>query len=85
MHGAGGVEFSPDPQQRYLYVTSEAGVCWILRHSDLQSLNSFDITGGHYIGVDSHWPGGAAEFLGVKPTTLAARIKKAGLKRPDRE
>ena len=29
-------------------------------------------------------PGGAAELLGVKPTTLAARIKKAGLKRPRR-
>ncbi len=27
-------------------------------------------------------PGGAAELLGVKPTTLASRIKKAGLKRP---
>ena len=30
-------------------------------------------------------PGGAAELLGVKPTTLAARIKKAGLRRPDRD
>ena len=29
-------------------------------------------------------PGGAAELLGVKPTTLAARMKKAGLKRPDK-
>ena len=28
-------------------------------------------------------PGGAAELLGLKPTTLAARIKKAGLKRPE--
>ncbi|MCH8990612.1 MAG: hypothetical protein IIA44_02530 [Acidobacteria bacterium] len=27
-------------------------------------------------------PGGAAELLGVKPTTLASRIKKTGLKRP---
>jgi len=36
----------------------------------------------------AHWkvygPGGAAELLGVKPTTLAARMKKAGLKRPDK-
>lgn len=36
--------------------------------------------------VDSGWKiygeGGAAELLGVKPTTLVARIAKAGLKRP---
>lgn len=29
-------------------------------------------------------PGGAAELLGVKPTTLASRIKKMGLKRGDK-
>lgn len=29
-------------------------------------------------------PGGAAELLGVKPTTLASRIKKMGLKRQDK-
>ena len=27
--------------------------------------------------------GGAAEILGLKPTTLEARMKKLGLKRPD--
>ena len=27
-------------------------------------------------------PGGAAELLGIKPTTLTSRIKKLGLKRP---
>jgi len=30
-----------------------------------------------------HGPGGAAELLGVKPTTLESRIKKMGLKEPD--
>ena len=52
---ASGVEFSADPQQRYLYVTSQAGggKIWILRRSDLQILNSFDTVGGHYIGIDS--------------------------------
>ena len=30
-----------------------------------------------------HGPGGTAELLGVKPTTLISRIKKMGLKRPD--
>jgi transcriptional regulator with GAF, ATPase, and Fis domain len=29
-----------------------------------------------------HGPGGAAELLGIKPTTLASRIKKMGLERP---
>ena len=29
-------------------------------------------------------PGGAAELLGIRPTTLAARIRAAGLTRPDR-
>ncbi len=29
-----------------------------------------------------HGPGGAAELLGIKPTTLASRIKKLGLKKP---
>ncbi len=28
-------------------------------------------------------PGGAAELLGVKSTTLESRIKKMGLKQPD--
>ena len=28
-------------------------------------------------------PGGAADILGIKPTTLASRIRKMGLKQPD--
>jgi transcriptional regulator with GAF, ATPase, and Fis domain len=27
-------------------------------------------------------PGGAADLLGVKPTTLTSRVKKMGLERP---
>ena len=34
-------------------------------------------TGWKIKGVD-----GAAEFLGIKPTTLASRMEKLGLKRP---
>ena len=30
-----------------------------------------------------HGPGGAAQLLGLKPTTLISRIKKLGLKRPE--
>ena len=33
-------------------------------------------------GWKIHGQGGAAELLGVKPTTLISRIKKLGLKRP---
>jgi transcriptional regulator with GAF, ATPase, and Fis domain len=33
-------------------------------------------------GRKIHGPGGAAELLGVKPTTLISRIKRLGLKRP---
>ena len=29
-------------------------------------------------------PGGAAELLGVKPTTLLSRMNKWGLKKPER-
>jgi transcriptional regulator with GAF, ATPase, and Fis domain len=29
-----------------------------------------------------HGPGGAAELLGLKPTTLISRLKKLGLKKP---
>jgi DNA-binding NtrC family response regulator len=32
-----------------------------------------------------HGPGGTAELLGVKPTTLISRIKKMGLKKPDHQ
>ena len=35
-------------------------------------------------GWKVHGNGGAAALLGVKPTTLISRIKKLGLKRPDR-
>jgi transcriptional regulator with GAF, ATPase, and Fis domain len=33
-------------------------------------------------GWKIHGPGGAAELLGVKPTTLISRLKKLGLKKP---
>ena len=36
-------------------------------------------------GWKIYGPGGAAELLGVKPTTLASRIKKMGLKRPGQD
>ena len=31
-----------------------------------------------------HGPGGAAELLEMRPTTLASRVKRMGLKKPDR-
>ena len=35
-------------------------------------------------GWKIYGPGGTAELLGLKPTAVAARIKKAGLRRPER-
>ncbi len=37
------------------------------------------------VGWKIHGEGGAAELLGVKPTTLLSRIKKLGLKRPEQQ
>jgi transcriptional regulator with GAF, ATPase, and Fis domain len=36
----------------------------------------------HKTGWKIHGPGGTAELLGLKPTTLISRIKKLGLKKP---
>jgi hypothetical protein len=36
----------------------------------------------HRAGGKMSGPGGAAELLGLKPTTLASRIKILGLARP---
>jgi transcriptional regulator with GAF, ATPase, and Fis domain len=35
----------------------------------------------HKTGWKIHGPGGTAELLGLKPTTLISRIKKLGLKK----
>ena len=45
------------------------------RQNILNALNQCDceITGSN----------GAAEFLGIRPTTLHSKIKKMGIKRPD--
>ena len=43
----------------------------LLRHRSLMSME-WKVSG----------PGGAAELLGLKPTTLAYRIQKMGLKKP---
>jgi hypothetical protein len=49
---ASGAAFSPDPQQRFLYVCG-GGKIWILNRADLRVLGSFDSAGNHYIAVDS--------------------------------
>lgn len=56
----------------------------ILSESDLRSL---EISNTRRALLQANWRvsgvGGAAEILGVRPTTLADRIRKWGLKRPD--
>lgn len=55
-------------------------------HASLQRLD--DVESEHLRNVlqSTHWrirgPGGAAQVLGVKPTTLEARLKKLGIRRP---
>jgi WD40 repeat protein len=51
------VAFSPDPQQRFLYVGSSTSYrkIYIYRRSDLQLLGSFDTDNGHHeMSVDSN-------------------------------
>ncbi|MCD4674453.1 MAG: hypothetical protein K8S18_00440, partial [Desulfobacula sp.] len=43
------------------------------------------ITALHFSGWRIYGLGGAAELLGLKPTTLAARIRKMGIKKPDKK
>lgn len=50
------------------------------RHRERQNLlAALQQAGGKIYG-----PGGAAELLGVKPTTLASRLKALGVERPSR-
>jgi formate hydrogenlyase transcriptional activator len=49
------------------------------RNRDRASIRrALEQSGGKVFG-----PGGAAEILGVKPTTLASRIKRWNIQRPD--
>jgi transcriptional regulator with GAF, ATPase, and Fis domain len=41
-------------------------------------IQALKASGGKVFGPD-----GAAELLGIKPTTLASRIKRWGIKKPD--
>lgn len=60
----------------------EAGVR-ILTESEMRAVEERNIGAAlKESGWKIHGPGGAAERLGVKPTTLISRIKKLGLKRP---
>jgi hypothetical protein len=55
----------------------------ILRDSELREIERSNL---HAALQQTRWkiagPGGAAELLGVRPTTLASRIRKLGIERP---
>ena len=67
-----GLEDGDEDEPEYL---TDAEMRWRERENLFAVLQK---TGWKVKGVD-----GAAELLGVKPTTLISRIEKMGLKRPD--
>jgi transcriptional regulator with GAF, ATPase, and Fis domain len=63
-------------------VPAEAGT--ILTEAELRRREQTNVLAAlNQAGWKIHGPGGAAELLGLKPTTLISRIKKLGLKRRD--
>jgi transcriptional regulator with GAF, ATPase, and Fis domain len=74
--GAVGGEAPGAPEQglEKATVLSDAEVRAIERRNTLAAL--------HQSNWKIHGPNGAAELLGVKPTTLVSRVQKMGLKRP---
>ncbi|MDP6582259.1 MAG: sigma 54-interacting transcriptional regulator, partial [Vicinamibacterales bacterium] len=57
----------------------------VLTDAELQRSHDDNLRAAlHQTGWKIYGPGGTAELLGMKPTTLTARIKKAGLRKPDR-
>ena len=57
----------------------------ILTDAELQRAHDNNLRAAlRQTGWKIYGPRGTAELLGMKPTTLTARIKKAGLRRPDR-
>jgi len=65
---------APGPGAEMASVLSEAEVRAFERRNTLAAL--------HQANWKVHGPNGAAELLGIKPTTLVSRIQKMGLKRP---
>lgn len=65
-------------------VGSGAGESAVLTDYELRGRERQNILNAlNKTGWKIHGPGGTAELLGLKPTTLISRIKKMGLKKPD--
>ena len=69
------VEQSERSGRRATGILSEADLRDLERENILAALDQTDWR--------MYGPGGAAELLGIRPTTLASRIKKMGLEKPD--
>ncbi len=55
----------------------------VVPQSEIRSLERDNLLAAlEHTAWQIHGPGGAAELLGMRPTTLASRIKRMGLKRP---
>ena len=72
----GGVDTAIGPEQTLekAVVLSEAEMRSFERRNTLAAL--------HQTKWKIHGPNGAAELMGIKPTTLISRIQKLGLRRP---
>jgi formate hydrogenlyase transcriptional activator len=77
LHVAIGAAPSPGPRHRPAEVAETPSAGTLKDRERDQILESLRQTGWRVRG-----PGGAAERLGIKPTTLESRMKRLGLKRP---
>ncbi len=71
------------PRRKSVAAATQPGV--VLPHSEIKRIERENMIAAlNQADWRIHGPGGAAELLGMRPTTLASRIKRIGLKR-DRE
>ncbi len=64
-------------------VAQDAATAEVLSDAEMKRRERENILGAlSRTGWKIYGPGGAAELLGIKPTTLASRIMRLGLKRP---
>ncbi len=77
-------ESTPPPESRVTSTSPATGKREIITYAEMDRrqrenvLAAMEETGWRIYG-----PHGAAALLGIKPTTLASRIRKMGLKKPD--
>jgi PAS domain S-box-containing protein len=75
----------PGPARRPVAEREPTSSAAVLTDAEIQQAHDDNLRAAlDQTGWKIYGPGGTAELLGMRPTTLAARIKKAGLTRPSR-